>query len=123
LDGLAEILRWESTPWIWAISNDRVFFYVYGRHGGNNIELEVITDRGCVTAQPGLSEGKRRYSGTKRSARIHVTPSIAMGSAEGVITEVYAVVEAHQKGIRVSKTLVVSIGSHFEHDITITISR
>ena len=72
--------------------------------------------------QPGVSESKRRYSGTKRSARIHVTSSIAMGSAEGVVTEVYPIVEAYQKGIRISRALV-SIGSHFEHYITITISR
>lgn len=68
-----------------------------------------------------LSKSKRCYSGTKRSARIHVTLGIAMGSADGVITEVDAIVEAHQKGVRVSET-VVSIGPHFEH-ISITIFR
>lgn len=51
-----------------------------------------------------LSEGDRRYSGKKRWTRIHITPGIAMGSAEGVVTEVDSIVEAHQKCVRVSGT-------------------
>ncbi len=75
-------------------------------------------------AQPilSLSEGNRRYSGTKRWTRIHITPSIAMGSAEGVIAEVDSIVEAHQKRVRVSGTLV-SMGLYIEHNVSITISR
>lgn len=47
-----------------------------------------------MAAQLILSEGQWCYSGTKRSARIHVTAGIAMGSAEGVVAEVDAIVEA-----------------------------
>jgi len=58
----------------------------------------------------------------KRWARIHIIPGIAMGSAEGVVTEVDAIVEAHQKRVRVSGTLV-SMGLYVEHNVSITISR
>lgn len=69
-----------------------------------------------------LSEVNRCYSGTNRWARIHVTRGIAMGSAEGVVTEVDSVVEAHQKRVRVSGTLV-SMGLYVDHNVSITISR
>lgn len=45
-----------------------------------------------------------------------------MGSAEGVVTEVDSVVEAHQKRVGVSGTLV-SMGLYVEHNVSITIFR
>jgi hypothetical protein len=73
---------------------------------GNSIELETIANRGHVVALPILGEGDRCCSGTERWARIHKTLGIAMGSAEGVVTEVDAIIEAHQKSVGVSGTLV-----------------
>jgi hypothetical protein len=77
-----------------------------------------------VVAQPilRLREVNRCYSGANRRARIHITRGIAMGSAEGVVTEVDSIVEAHQKRIRVSGTLV-SMDLYVEHNVSITISR
>jgi len=54
--------------------------------------------------QPISTEGNRCYSGMKRWARIHITPGVAIGSAEGVVTEVDAIVEAYHKRVRVSGT-------------------
>jgi hypothetical protein len=75
-------------------------------------------------AQPilSLSEGDRCYSGAKRWARIHIKLGIAMGSAEGVVTEVNSIVEAHQKRVGVSGTLV-SMSLYVEHNVSITIFR
>jgi hypothetical protein len=75
-----------------------------------------------MAALPIWSEGNRCYSGKKRWAGIHIMSGIAMGSAEGVVTEVDAIVEAHQKRVRVSGTLV-SMGLYVEHNASITISR
>ena len=44
-----------------------------------------------------------------------------MGSAEGMVTEVDAVVEAHQKSVGISETLV-SMGLYAEQNVSITIS-
>ncbi len=94
LDGSAEVLRQQNKPFIWAVSDDSTFLYVNlnACRAGNSIEFETIASR---VRRPIWSECKRCYSGTKRWTRIHITPGIAMGSAEGVITEVYAIVEAH----------------------------
>ncbi len=72
--------------------------------------------------QPILSEVKRCYGGTKRSAGIHITPGVAMGSSKGVVTEVDAIIEADHERVRVSRALV-SMGSYVEHNISITISQ
>ena len=51
-----------------------------------------------------------------------MTLGIVLGSAEGVITEIYAVVEAHQKRVGVSGTLV-STGLYIAHNVSITVSQ
>lgn len=98
------MLRLLDKPWLWATSSDCAFFYVYAFRARKIFELETIASRGHVVAQPILSEGDRCYSGTKRWARIHITPGIAMGSAERVVTEVNAIVEAYQKRVGVPGT-------------------
>ena len=81
--------------------NDWTFFHVYARRAGNSFEFDVITHRRLV-ALTIYTEGHRCYGGMNRRARIHKTPGITVGSAEGVLAEVDAVVEAHQKRVGIS---------------------